>query len=182
MQDYTVLHPTLSTPKDRTMATTARKAPKTPTPAHRRALLAALADDEGRVPDHINNRVQDAIWLARWVTEVTNTGRAAVGARWAGYDGPTFLAINSRGRRALLTDAGNTALRGAGSDGRLPEGTPWPTMHTLHRDGLVEYRDANGTVHPTDGDGGVRGPRYAPYVTELGRRLITGFPQAHRAA
>ena len=155
---------------------------KPPTPAQRCALLAALADRDGRVPDHFDARVQDAIWLARWVTEVTNTGRAAAGARWGGYDGPTFLAINSRGRRALLTDAGNTALRGAGLDGRLPAGTLWPTANTLHRDGLVEYRDTDGAVHPTDGDDGVRGPRYAPYVTELGHRLITGFPQAHRAA
>ncbi|MFD3514833.1 hypothetical protein [Streptomyces sp. NPDC058657] len=155
---------------------------KTPTPAHRRALLAALADDKGRVPAHTNTRVLDAISLARWVTEVTNTGRAAASARWAGYDGPTFLSISSRGRSALLTDAGNTALRNAGTDGRLPEGTPWPTAKALHRDGLAEFRDANGTVHPTDGDDGVRGPLYAPYITELGRRLITGFPQAQRAA
>ncbi|MFF4953027.1 hypothetical protein ACWC2K_28565 [Streptomyces chattanoogensis] len=52
--------------------------------ADRRALLAALADDKGRVPDGTNTRVLDAIYLARWVTEVTNTGRAAAGARWAG--------------------------------------------------------------------------------------------------
>ncbi|MFJ9416648.1 hypothetical protein ACIRPT_21000 [Streptomyces sp. NPDC101227] len=160
---------------------TARKIPTTPTPAHRRALLGVLADPKGRVQES-NSRVLDAISLAHWVTEVTNTGRAAVGARWAGYDGPTFLVINSRGRRALLTDAGNTALRSAGEDGRLPEGTPWPTAKTLHRDGLIEYRDTNGTVHPTDGDDGIRGPLYAPYETELGHRLITGFPQAQRAA
>ncbi|MFE0058740.1 hypothetical protein [Streptomyces sp. NPDC059003] len=155
---------------------------KTPTPAHRRALLAALADDKGRVPSGTHTRVLDAIYLARWVTEVTNTGRAAAGAQWAGYDGPTFLVINSRGRRALLTDAGATALRGAGPDGRQPQNTPWPTANTLHRDGLVEYRDADGAVHPTDGDDGVHGPLHAPYTTELGRRLITGFPQAHRTA
>ncbi|MDI3409289.1 hypothetical protein [Streptomyces cavernicola] len=155
---------------------------KVPTPAHRRALLAALADVKGRVPESTNTRVLDAIWLAHWVTEVTNTGRGAAGARWAGYDGPTFLSINSRGRRALLTDAGHTALRSVGPDGRLPKGTAWPTANALHRDGLVEYRDANGTVHPTDGDDGVRGPLYAPYATELGRRIVTGFPQAQRAA
>ncbi|MGG7574177.1 hypothetical protein [Streptomyces sirii] len=161
---------------------TAVKIPTTPTPAHRRALLAALADDKGRVPQSTTTRVLDAIYLARWVTAVTNTGRAAAGARWAGYDGPVFLAINSRGRRALLTEAGNAALRGAGPDGRLPEGTPWSTANSLHRDGLIDFRDADGSVHPNDGDDGVRGPRYAPYMTELGRRLITGFPQAHRAA
>ncbi|NUL25953.1 hypothetical protein HRW17_26895, partial [Streptomyces lunaelactis] len=154
--------------------------PKNPTPAHRRALLAALADDKGRVPESTNTRVQDAIWLAHWVTEVTNTGRAAAGARWAGYDGPTFLSINSRGRRALLTDAGHTALHAATPEGGLPEGTPWPTAMALHRDGLIEFRDADGTVHPNDGDDGIRGPLYAPYLTELGRRLATGFPQAHR--
>ncbi|WP_031102414.1 hypothetical protein [Streptomyces sp. NRRL S-146] len=104
------------------MATAARKAPKTPTPAHRRALLAALADGKGRVPERTNTRVLDATCITRWGDRGTNTGRAAAGAHWAGYDGPTFLAINSRGRRALLTDAGNTALRGAGPDGRLPEG------------------------------------------------------------
>ncbi|WP_086822440.1 hypothetical protein [Streptomyces sp. NRRL B-24572] len=161
--------------------TLARKAPATPTPAQRRALLAALADPKGRVPEYTSTRVLDAIYLARWVHEVTNTGRAAWNARLHGYEGPTFLSINSRGRAALLTEAGRTALREAGPDGRLPEGTAWPTARTLHRDGLVEYRDANGTVHPTDGDDGVRGPLYAPYVTELGRRIVTGFPQAHRA-
>ncbi|MBT2396302.1 hypothetical protein [Streptomyces sp. ISL-100] len=155
-------------------------APKNPTPAHRRALLAALADDKGRVPESTNTRVQDAIWLAHWVTEVTNTGRAAAGARWAGYGGPTFLSINSRGRSALLTDAGHTALHAAAPEGRLPEGTPWPTAMALHHDGLIEFRDADATVHPNDGDNGVRGPLYAPYLTELGRRLATGFPQAHR--
>ncbi|MEV0437687.1 hypothetical protein AB0I84_21120 [Streptomyces spectabilis] len=154
---------------------------KTPTPAHRRALLGALADPKGRVQE-TNTRVLDALDLARWVTEVTNTGRAAAGARWAGYDGPTFLVINSRGRRALLTEAGRTALYDAGQDRRLPGGTQWPTATALHRDGLVEYRDSNGTVHPTDGDDGVHGPLHSPYVTELGRRLITGFPQAQRAA
>ncbi|WP_051819427.1 hypothetical protein [Streptomyces sp. NRRL S-920] len=161
--------------------TTTRTAPATPTPAHRRALLGALAHPKGRVQE-TNTRVLDALYLARWVTEVTNTGRAAAGAHWAGYDGPTFLVINSRGRHALLTEAGRTALRGAGEDGCLPGGTPWPTAKTLHRDGLVEYRDRNGTVHPNDGDDGVRGPLHFPYVTELGRRLITGFPQAQRAA
>ncbi|MFH8465968.1 hypothetical protein [Streptomyces sp. NPDC017991] len=155
-------------------------APKKPTPAHRRALLAALADDKGRVPESTNIRVQDAIWLAHWVTEVTNTGRAAAGARWAGYDGPTFLSVNSSGRRVLLTDAGHTALHGATPEGRLPENTPWPTAMALHRDGLIEFRDAVGTVHPSDGDDGVRGPQYAPYLTAIGRRLATGFPQAHR--
>ncbi|MFG2141917.1 hypothetical protein [Streptomyces sp. NPDC048650] len=159
------------------MATTARKSP---TPAHRRALLGALADNKGRVQE-TNTRVLGAIYLARWVTEVTNTGRAAAGARWAGYDGPTFLSINSRGRRALLTDAGDTALRGAGPDGRLPEGTPWPTTNALHRDGLIEFRDPHGNVQPNDGDDGVRGPLYAPYTTDLGRRLVTGFPQGCRA-
>ncbi|MYW67200.1 hypothetical protein GTY65_24480 [Streptomyces sp. SID8379] len=161
---------------------TARKPRTTPTPAHRRALLASLADPKGRVPGHFSTRVLDAIDLAHWVTEVTNDGRAAAGARWAGYDGPTFLSINSRGRAALLTEAGRTALYGADADGRLPAGTAWPTARTLHRDGLVEYRDADGTVQTGDGDDGVRGPLYAPYVTELGRRLTSGFPQAHRAA
>ncbi|MEU1355381.1 hypothetical protein ABZ410_15980 [Streptomyces cinnamoneus] len=160
----------------------ARKIPKTPTPAHRRALLAALADDKGRVPQSTDTRVLDAISLARWVTAVTNTGRAAAGARWAGYDGPVFQALNSRGRRALLTNAGNTALRGSGPDGRLPEDTSRPTVKALHRDGLVEFRDADGIARPNDGDDGVRGPLHAAYVTELGRRLITGFPQSHRSA
>lgn len=155
---------------------------KSLTPAHRRALLAALADPKGRVPEITNTRVLDAIHLAHWVTEVTNVGRAAVGARWAGYDGPTFLSINSRDRRALLTEAGDAALRGAGPDGRLPERTPWPTTNALHRDGLAEFRDADGTVQTGDGDDGVRGPLYAPYVTELGRRAITGFPQSQRTA
>lgn len=154
---------------------------KTPTPAQRRALLAALADPKGRVPDHFSTRVLDAIWLAHWVTEVTNTGRAASGARWAGYDGPTFLSINSNGRRALLTDAAHAALHGAGPDGRLPEGTPWPTANTLYRDGLVEFRDADGDTHPNDGDDGVHGPRHFAHRTELGHRIVTGFPQAHRA-
>ncbi|MEU1313343.1 hypothetical protein ABZ419_31230 [Streptomyces cinnamoneus] len=159
----------------------ARKIPKAPTPAHRRALLAALADDKGRVPQGTDTRVLDAICLARWVTAVTNTGRAAASARWAGYDGPVFHALNSRGRRALLTDAGNTALRSAGPEGRLPEDTSRPTVKSLHRDGLVEFRDADSTVRSHDGDDGVRGSLHAPYVTELGRRLITGFPQAQRA-
>ncbi|GHF32904.1 hypothetical protein GCM10010218_12460 [Streptomyces mashuensis] len=160
----------------------ALKIPKTPTPAHRRALLAALADDKGRVPQSTDTRVLDAICLACWVTAVTNTGRAAASARWAGYDGPVFHALNSRGRRALLTDAGNTALRSAGPDGRLPEDTSRPTVKTLHRDGLVEFRDGDGTTRPNNGDDGVRGPLHAPYVTELGRRLITGFPQSYRSA
>ncbi|MFK0294283.1 hypothetical protein ACIQU6_27950 [Streptomyces sp. NPDC090442] len=153
---------------------------KSPTPAHRRALLAALAEDKGRVPAGTNSRVKDAMHLAHWVTEVTNTGRAAAGARWAGYDGPTFLSINSRGRRALLNDAGRTALREAGPGGRLPEGTPRRITRTLHRDGLIEYRNPNGTVHSTEGDDGVRGPLYVPHVTELGRRLVSGFPQVQR--
>ncbi|WP_406153033.1 hypothetical protein OG217_05090 [Streptomyces sp. NBC_01023] len=109
-------------------------APKKPTPAHRRALLAALADDKGRVPESTNIRVQDAIWLAHWVTEVTNTGRAAAGARWAGYDGPTFLSINSSGRRVLLTDAGHTALhtpRQRDACQKAPRGRPrWPCTVT----------------------------------------------------
>ncbi|MEU8540830.1 hypothetical protein AB0C52_12735 [Streptomyces sp. NPDC048717] len=159
-----------------------RKAPKTPTPAQRRALLAALADDKGRVPASTDSRVLGAIERALWVNEVTNTGRAAWSARLHGYKGPTFLSINSRGRTALLTDAGRTALRGAGPDGKLPADTGWPTARTLHRDGLAEYRAADGTAHPTDGDDGVSGPLHTPYVTELGRRIVTGFPQAHRAA
>ncbi|MCX4677677.1 hypothetical protein OG413_20610 [Streptomyces sp. NBC_01433] len=149
--------------------TTAAETPavrKIPTPAHRRALLAALANNKGRVPEGTNGRVLDAIHGARWVTEVTNNDRAAWGARLLGYDGPTFLVINSRGRRALLTEAEDAALRGAGPDGCLPEGTLRPTVKALHRDGLVEIRRA----------------ARAPYVTELGRRLITGFPQAHRTA
>ncbi|RLU79924.1 hypothetical protein CTZ27_35825 [Streptomyces griseocarneus] len=159
----------------------ARKIPTTPTPAHRRALLAALADDKGRVPQSTDTRVLDALCLARWVTAVTNTGRAAASARWAGYDGPVFLALNSRGRRALLTDAGNAALRGAGPDRRLPEGTSRPTAKALHRDGLVEVRDADGTARTNDGDDGARGPLHALYVTELGHRLIAGFPQSQHA-
>lgn len=155
---------------------------KTPTPAHRRALLAALADSKGRVPSGTDIRVLDAIHLARWVTEVTNAGRAAAGARWAGYDGPTFLSINSRGRRVLLTDAGHTALRTAGPEGRLPRDTPWPTAKALHRDGLIEFRDTGGAIRPNGGDDGVRGPLNAPYATELGRRIVSGFPQAHRTA
>ncbi|MGA5134966.1 hypothetical protein ACPCTO_34805 [Streptomyces olivoreticuli] len=160
----------------------ARKVSKAPTPAQRRALLAALADDKGRVPQSTDTRVLDAICLARWVTAVTNTGRAAASARWAGYDGPVFLALNSRGRRALLTGEGDTALRGAGPDGRLPEGTSRLTAKALHRDGLVEFRDANGAARPNNGDDGARGPQHAPYVTEPGRRLITGFPQSQRTA
>ncbi|MFJ4908547.1 hypothetical protein ACIQCR_16790 [Streptomyces sp. NPDC093249] len=161
--------------------TTTRKPPTTPTPAHRRALLAALADPKGRIPTGTNGRVLDAIHAARWANEVTNCGRAAWGARLVGYDGPSFLAINSRGRKALLTEAGRTALRAAGPDRRLPVGTPWPTAKVLHRDGLAEFRDDHGTVHPTDGDDGVRGPLYAPYATDLGHRVVTGFPQAHRS-
>ncbi|MFI6686672.1 hypothetical protein [Streptomyces sp. NPDC050485] len=156
--------------------------PKIPTAAQRRALLDALADPKGRVPAHTNIRVLDAIHLARWVTEVTNNGRAAASARLVGYDGPTFLVINSKGRRVLLTDAGHCVLRGAESDQRLPKGSPWPTVNALHRDGLVEFRDTDGTVKPNDGDDGVHGPRYAPFATELGHRAVTGFPQAHRSS
>lgn len=158
------------------MATTARK---TPTPVHRRALLGALADPKGRVQE-TNTRVLNAIYLSRWVTEVTNDGRTAASARLFGYVGGFFLVINSRGRRALLTDAEHTALRAAGPDGRLPADTSWRTKKTLRRDGLIEFRNAEGIVHPS-GDEPVPGPQYAPYATELGRRAVTGFPQSQRA-
>ncbi|MFZ3557129.1 hypothetical protein [Streptomyces sp. BH055] len=163
-------------------APTTPKARKAPTAPQRRALLAALAHPKGRVPGHFTARVLGALETARWVTEVTTEGHAAAGARWAGYIGHTFWVINSRGRRALLTDAGHTALYGADDNGRLPGGTTWSTARALHRDGLVEYRDANKTVQPNDGDTGASKPLYAPYVTELGRRLTSGFPQARRTA
>ncbi|AKN68694.1 hypothetical protein QR97_01740 [Streptomyces sp. PBH53] len=140
--------------------------PATPTPAHRRALFAALADQYGRIPENTTPRVREALSSAEWVSEVTPMGVPALLARAAGYDGPFRLAINSSGRRALFTESQWDALLGVSAEGQLPA-APWPSVQALHRAGVVEYRDMRGRVQAHDGGG-----RNRAYLTYLGWRAV----------
>ncbi|MEU6352169.1 hypothetical protein ABZ896_23020 [Streptomyces sp. NPDC047072] len=76
--------------------------------------------------------------------------------------------ITGAGRRAVLNESQRAALDSGDNTGLLGPKVAWPTAAALARLGLVEYRDADGAVQPTDGDDGRTGPRHRPYLTPAG--------------
>jgi hypothetical protein len=84
--------------------------------------------------------------------------------------------ITGAGRRAILNASQCAALDTADGDGALSPKVGWPTIAALARLGLVEYRDAGGRVHPTDGDDGRTGPSHRPFLTEAGTAAAGAAP------
>ncbi|MCX4792013.1 hypothetical protein OG369_39895 [Streptomyces sp. NBC_01221] len=89
--------------------------------------------------------------------------------------GPYF--ITGAGRRAILSDSQRAAVDSADENSALGPHVTWPTGAALARLNLVEYRDASGNTHPTDGDDGRTGPKYQPYLTPAGSTARTAPAQ-----
>ena len=136
-----------------------------PAPHH---LRAASAHPEGRLPEGVRRPTLQAYLDQGLVYRNDADGYVLPAgiAQDAEGGGPYF--ITGAGRRAVLNDSQRAAVDSAGADGALGAKVGWPTAAALARLGLVEYRDDDGAVHPTDGDDGRSGPKYRPYLTHAG--------------
>ncbi|MFM9452374.1 hypothetical protein [Streptomyces europaeiscabiei] len=141
-----------------TIPTTGRTAPAANS-RQRQWMLAALHDADLLLPDDVAARSLATMARHRWVEAVpADNGNDRVRHR-----------LTESGRFALLTAAKARALMSvtvARKAGLVDTETPWPTLKALVSDGLVTYLTDRG-------ERGARGQDHHPFITNLGRRLIS---------
>lgn len=146
-------------------------APRAPKPSEIKALKAALVREDGRLPDGLSTRLLTSMYDAGYICR-EDTADVRVDDQGAVVGDPAAWRITAVGRRAVLTDAQWRVLtERVGEDDALLPGVTWVTKQALHDLGLVEYRDGDGSIQPTDGSTGLRGPIYRAFRTEAGRHL-----------
>lgn len=145
--------------------------PEPPTPRAVQHLKAACADPNGRLPDKISKKILHALLTDEYAYRTDRDGyRLSVKDALAETTGPVFITVE--GRRAVLSTPQLYALtRHVAPSGRLAPNVTWQTTSSLVALGLAEYRDANGTPKPTDGDTGVSGAVHYPFRTALGQQV-----------
>lgn len=125
----------------------------------RQWMLAALRDPDLLLPDDIAARSLAGLARRCWIEPVpADNGSDRVRHR-----------LTESGRFALLTAAKARALMSvtvARKAGLIDTETPWPTLKALVGDGLVTYLTDRG-------EQGARGQDHHPFITNLGRRLIS---------
>jgi hypothetical protein len=141
-----------------TIPTTGRTTPAANS-RQRQWMLAALRDTALLLPDDIAARSLATLARRRWIEAIpAGNGDDRVRHR-----------LTEPGRFALLTAAKARALMSvtvARKAGLIDTETPWPTLKALVSDGLVTYLTDRG-------ERGVRGQDHHPFITNLGRRLIS---------
>ncbi|WP_327740586.1 hypothetical protein OG749_47000 (plasmid) [Streptomyces nojiriensis] len=134
-----------------------------PAPKH---LRAACAHFEGQLTSY-GSRATLQVYLDDKLVYRNDGDNYRLPAELAQAQGVGPYLITGTGRRAILNDSQLAAIDSADADGALRE-VSWPTVAALARLTLVEYRDANGTTQPTDGDDGRTGPKHRPFLTPAG--------------
>jgi hypothetical protein len=145
----------------------------TPTVSERAHLKRASIHPLGHLPNTVTRKLLRSLHDSGFIYRENVDGFRLDADEAFTYEERTPWRVTPTGRLAALTPAQLTALaERVDSTERFTPRVTWATTRALTELGLAEYRDADGQVHPNDGDDGVSGPQYRSYRTALGRTVV----------